>query len=57
MKEVNVGRLTPEEKAELLKQCIESLSEEMLYQTLAESLSKEQKEELSDLWFNLYRKR
>jgi len=57
MKEVNVGRLTPEETAELLKQCIESLSEEMLYQTLAESLSKEQKEELSDLWFNLYRKR
>ena len=57
MKEVNVGRLTPEETAELLKQCIESLSEEALFRALEDVLSKEQKDELSDLWFNLYRKR
>jgi hypothetical protein len=54
---IDLGKLTEEETAELLKRCAGYLSEEALFRALEDVLSKEQKDELSDLWFNLYRKR
>jgi hypothetical protein len=54
---IDLGQLTEEETAELFKKCAGYLSEEALFRALEDVLSKEQKDELSELWFNLYRKR
>jgi aminoglycoside/choline kinase family phosphotransferase len=51
---IDLGKLTVEETVEVLKRAIELLPEDYLFATLTQSLTKEQKTELSDEWFNLY---
>lgn len=53
---IDIGKLTPKETAALLKHCIEALPFEIIYQTLSEALTTEQKEELGEQWFNIDRK-
>ena len=51
----DVGRLTPEETEDVLRQCIEALPEENLFRVLNEALTTVQREELGETWFNLDR--
>jgi len=48
---LDVGKLSQEETRELLKQCAETLPEDMLFEVLREVLSAEQKGELSEEWY------
>lgn len=52
---VDVGKLTPNETADLLKECIQALSEERLFESLNSALTTAQREELGERWFNLDR--
>lgn len=53
---IDIGKLSQDETAELLKDCITALPEEVLFETLEKSLTKDQKEELGEGWFNIDRK-
>jgi hypothetical protein len=52
---IDIGKLTTEQTADLLRQVINVLPEETLFQVLNEALSTEQKEELGEQWFNIDR--
>jgi hypothetical protein len=55
---IDLGKLTQEESAELLKRLItDALTEEQVFSALNEVLTTEQKEELGESWFNLGRER
>ena len=52
---MDFGKLTAEETAELLAQCIDYVTEEELFRVLNEKLTIQQKEELGESWFNIDR--
>lgn len=49
----DIGKLTAEQTAALLRECITALPEDKLFQVLEEALTKSQKEELGESWFNV----
>ena len=55
MATINLGTLTQEETETLLKEVIENLPEESLFRVLEKTLTKLQKEELGESWFNIDR--
>lgn len=50
-----LGPMTQDECVELLKATIDVLTEENVFAALNEALTKEQKEELGESWFNIDR--
>ena len=50
---IDIGKLSTEQTADLLRQVIDALPQETLFLVLNESLSTEQKEELGEQWFNI----
>lgn len=52
---IDIGKLTAEETQELLVDVIRALTIEQLSSVLNAQLTKEQKEELGEQWFNIDR--
>lgn len=50
---IDVGKLTVEDTEILLRQCIHALPFEIVSHVLETTLTKEQKEDLGESWFNI----
>ena len=50
---MDIGKLTQEQTADLLQQCINALPWALIADTLNQALTTEQKEELGGSWFNM----
>jgi hypothetical protein len=50
---IDVGKLSNDETKQLLREIIRALPEDDLFEVLGESLTKDQREELGESWFNV----